>query len=135
MTDRLAHTAGDLTLLVLGALWCLTGVVAFALPELFYSQVPGLAAMGPFNMHFVRDVGLAFFASGAALCWGVWNGHKAVAVAGISWPLLHALFHLQIWVHRGCPFDLIFAFDLFAVVAPAVLAALRLLRGLDAAAH
>jgi hypothetical protein len=129
------HVAGATALLVLGALWCLTGTFAFAQPELFYSLVPGLASMGAYNMHFVRDVGLAFFASGAALLWGTWHREKAMALAGASWPFLHALFHLQVWAHRGFPLDLVFAFDLLAVMAPAVLAVVWLLTKSKAAAH
>ena len=38
-------------------------------------------------------------------------------------PLLHALFHIQIWSHRGFSLDGIAAFDFGAVIAPAFLAA------------
>jgi hypothetical protein len=54
-------------LIGLGAIWCATGVYIFAAPEAFYENTPGLSIMGPFSVHFIRDVGLAFLASGPRL--------------------------------------------------------------------
>lgn len=118
-------------LIGLALAWGLTGLFILAMPETFYALVPGLSAMGPFNSHFVRDVGLAFLASGALLGWGARTGAAAVALAGVLWPLLHAVFHVQVWSHRGFPFDGIFAFDLAAVILPPFLAllAIRALAG------
>lgn len=116
-------------LLLIAASWLLTGLYILADPQGFYAAVPGLALMGPFSVHFIRDVGLAFVASGLATLWGTARGLPGMAAAGIAWPLLHAGFHLQIWAHRGFPFDQIFAFDLVAVIAPPLLAALLLWRG------
>ena len=112
----------------LGAIWVMTGVYIFVDPMGFYEAVPGLQLMGPFNMHFIRDVGLAFIASGGALAWGGFAEARALALAGIAWPSLHALFHIQIWSHRGFPFDNIFAFDLFAVIGPPAFALLAVLK-------
>lgn len=118
-------------LIALALAWSMTGLFIFAQPETFYELVPGLSAMGPFNSHFVRDVGLAFLASGALLGWGTRMGTPAIALAGVLWPLLHAFFHVQVWGHRGFPFDGIFAFDLAAVIVPPFLAllAVRALAG------
>jgi len=110
-------------LLVIGALWITTGIVIFVDPQGFYDTTPGLALMGPFNSHFIRDVGLAFLASGVAACAGSWRLDRGLALAGAAWPFLHALFHIQIWSHRGFPLDAIAAFDMGAVIAPAFLAA------------
>lgn len=110
-------------LFVIGALWMTTGIVIFIDPQGFYDTTPGLALMGPFNSHFIRDVGLAFLASGVATCAGAWCRNPGLALAGVAWPFLHALFHLQIWSHRGFPLDSIAAFDFGAVIAPAFLAA------------
>ncbi len=90
----------------------------------FYEIVPGLKFMGPFNIHFFRDVGLAFVASGGALAWGAYMFAQRLVCAGLAWPSLHALFHIQIWGHRGFPLDGIFAFDLVAVIGPPLLALL-----------
>jgi hypothetical protein len=113
-------------LIGLGVLWILTGVSIFADPMHFYEIVPGLKLMGPFNMHFIRDMGLAFVASGGALAWGAYVSARRLAYAGIAWPSLHALFHVQIWGHRGFPLDGIFAFDLVAVIGPPLLALLAM---------
>ena len=112
------------SLIGLGILWVLTGMFIFANPLGFYESVPGVKLMGPCSVHFIRDAGLAFIASGGVLTWGGVTGSRALALAGIAWPSLHALFHIQIWSHRGFPFDSIFAFDLFAVIGPPALALL-----------
>jgi hypothetical protein len=112
-----------LLLLVIGGLWAATGIVIFLDPQGFYDRTPGLALMGPYNSHFIRDVGLAFLASGIATCVGSWRQDRGLALAGTGWPLLHALFHVHIWSHRGFPLDGIAAFDFAAVIAPAFLAA------------
>lgn len=59
------------TLLVLGlamignALWMLAG------PMHWYEELPaGVPDTGPFNPHFVRDIGCAFLTAGVALVWG-----------------------------------------------------------------
>ena len=109
-------------LIGLGVLWLLTGISIFTDPMSFYETVPGLKLMGPFNMHFIRDVGLAFVASGGALAWGAQVSALRLVYAGLAWPSLHALFHIQIWGHRGFPLDGIFTFDLVAVIGPPLLA-------------
>lgn len=113
-------------LVLLALAWGLTGLFILVRPEEFYGMVPGLSAMGPFNSHFVRDVGLAFIGSGGLLGWGAVRHLRALVLAGIVWPLLHAAFHLQIWGHRGFPLDRIFLFDLIAVIAPPALALLAI---------
>ena len=111
-------------LIALALAWGMTGLFIVAQPETFYGLVPGLSAMGPFNSHFVLDVGLALLASGALLGRGARTGTTAILLAGVLWPLLHAIFHVQVWSHRGFPFDGIFAFDLAAVIVPPFLALL-----------
>jgi hypothetical protein len=108
-------------LIVLGISWFVTGIVIFIAPQAFYQNTPGLSLIGPFNAHFIRDVGLAFFASGAATAYGALRSMPQVVIAGSAWPFLHALFHLHIWIHRGLPLDEVFLFDLAAVIAPAIL--------------
>jgi hypothetical protein len=109
-------------LIGLGAIWCLTGLYVFIAPEAFYQNTPGLLMMGPFSVHFIRDVGLAYLASGGATVCGARRRVRTVALVGVAWPTLHALFHLQTWGHRGFPFDAVFAFDVAAVITPAMLA-------------
>jgi len=111
-------------LIVMGLLWVATGELIFADPHSFYERTPGLAIMGPYSVHFIRDVGLAFVAAGTATAFGAWHYNRSLSFAGTGWPALHALFHVQIWSHRGFPLDHIAAFDLVAVIAPALLVAM-----------
>jgi len=108
-----------IALLILGALTLLTGPYLFFAPNAFYENTPGVSMMGPFNLHFIRDVGLAFLVSGGAVIFGVLQRNRGLAVAGALWPFLHGLFHFQIWIGRGIPFDQVAAFDFVAVIIPA----------------
>lgn len=97
------------------------GPYIFFFPQQFYDLIPGLAAMGPFSIHFIRDVGLAFLACGILTFWGAARGDWRLVLAGLLWPNLHGLFHLQIWGMRGFPLDHIFFFDLFVAIIPPAL--------------
>ena len=108
-------------LFTIGVASMLTGIFIFLEPQAFYEIVPGLNQMGPFSVHFIRDVGLAYFAGGAVLVTGAHLADSRLAIAGSLWFALHGLFHIWIWVHRGLPFDLIFWFDLAAVIIPSTL--------------
>ena len=110
-------------LIAIGLLATATGIYMFVLPQPFYDNTPGVDTMGPFNVHFIRDAALAFFASGIAMLWGALKQVRSVAVCGASWPLLHAIFHIQIWIARGTPLDSIAGFNFVAIVVPALLAA------------
>jgi alkylhydroperoxidase family enzyme len=64
--------------------------------EAWYRAVPGVAATGPFNHHFVGDVGLAFLAAAVALFAG---SLKPDRLAGFALPVAvflagHAILHL-----------------------------------------
>lgn len=101
----------------------LTGCYLLLAPMHFYQNVPGVSAMGPFNLHFIRDVGLVFMASGGAMTWGITKRVKSTLVAGAAWPFLHALFHIQIWAGmRGFAMDFITLSDFVAVIVPGLVA-------------
>lgn len=90
-------------LMALAALYLLSGAYMLAAPAHWFSAVPGVTATGPFNGHFVLDIGLAFAASGCVLAWGALRADGRLALAGALWPCLHAVLHLQIWFARGLP--------------------------------
>ena len=75
---------------------------------------------GPFNPHFVQDIGLAFLAAALALGARAWRSrYWPAAVAGAGFLAAHALLHLVMIVgghshHTG--------FDLLVIVLPAALA-------------
>lgn len=112
----------QITLYVLAAYFVLTSAYLFFFPQIFYDSTPGLAEMGPFNFHFIRDVSFAFLVGGATLAYGTKIGRRDVLVIGSAWPFLHSIFHLTIWMHRGFPFDVIWASDFAGVVVPGFLA-------------
>lgn len=94
-------------------------LMLFAGPFWFQS-VPGAADTGPFNPHFVQDVGAAFLVAGLALAVRAWRPALwPVALAGAAFLVAHALIHLAMIVaghdHRA-------AFDVVAVVLPSALA-------------
>lgn len=88
-------------------------------PMAWYEATPGVAAMGPFNLHFIRDVALAYLVSGGAFIFALMKHDRTAAIFGAIWPCLHALFHLWIWVHRGVPFDEVAFVNFTAIQLPA----------------
>ena len=72
------------------------GVWMLAAPFNWFNTVPGVLDSGPFNDHFVRDVGIAYALSGIAflqLARGV-AGARPYAMAGVFFLLTHAGLHL-----------------------------------------
>ncbi len=107
--------------------WLLAGTAIFLGPRQFHLLTPGVALFGPFNAHFIRDVGLMYVASGLVGLYGVRSGSVPVGIAAALWSCLHAVFHLHVWVDRGLPLDGIFLFDLSLVIVPPFLVVLTLL--------
>lgn len=118
-----------LLLYVLAAYYGLTGLYILIAPETFYRQTPGLVEMGPYNAHFVIDVGLVFITVGVGIIYGIVRRNNSVIVFAAMWPLLHALFHMKIWGHRGFLFDTIWFSDLAGVIVPGVILAFLALTG------
>jgi len=110
-------------LLFVGSVSSLFGIWALIDPEGFFVGIPGLPTTGMFHEHLVRDVGLAFASSGALLCIGALKLSAELAFAGCVFPVLHALFHVFVWVGRGCVMDEITVFDFAIVILPAALVA------------
>jgi hypothetical protein len=94
-------------LLLLGLLHVANGLFMLVAPAGWYASVPGVTASGPFNPHFVLDIGMAFVASGAGLMLGARKGASAAifALAGAAWPALHGLIHVDGWLMHGFPHD------------------------------
>lgn len=91
-------------------------------PHGWYLATPGVPGTGPFNPHFVCDIGLAFLASGVMLLAGARGGVAAttLALAGAVWPALHGLFHIWEWLTDGFPAaPTVAATELFGVVGAA----------------
>lgn len=97
----------------------LTGIVIFVFPHWFYETVPGVAQLGPFNLHFIRDAGLAYAAAGVLLALGWYWRDYLLCMAGGTWVCCHALYHAQMWVARGMPADLVAWVNLLGIQLPA----------------
>lgn len=74
----------------------LNGALMLAAPLAWYDAVPGVPATGPFNSHFVRDIGATYLVCALALAWFAARprqGWPALALAA-AWLTLHALIHV-----------------------------------------
>lgn len=72
------------------------GAAMLAAPLDWYGAVPGVTATGPFNPHFVRDIGAAYLVAGAGVGWFAWRpreGWPALAAA-TAFLILHAAIHV-----------------------------------------
>lgn len=80
---------------VLGVAAEVNGVFMLWSPEAWYLAVPGVTTTGPFNQHFVRDIGLIFLFVGTAFLVGAFlPRHRVILWATPTlWLSGHALFH------------------------------------------
>lgn len=81
---------------LLGLLMGANGVFMLVDPVNWHFAVPGVTATGPFNQHFLRDIGLIFVMIGAAYILGAARPADRVLLwaAPSLWLSGHALFHL-----------------------------------------
>jgi hypothetical protein len=80
---------------LLGLALAANGIFMLASPEHWYVLVPGVTSTGPFNQHFLRDIGLIFVFLGGAFLLGTARPQVRVLLWGAAaiWLLGHALFH------------------------------------------
>lgn len=81
--------------LILGLVLGANGLFMLADPGAWYALVPGVPDTGPFNAHFVRDIGCVYLVVGAAFCrfaFDEWA--RPAALAGAAFLTLHALVHV-----------------------------------------
>jgi len=81
---------------VLGALLGANGVAMLAAGHWWYALTPGVTDTGPYNPHFVMDIGAAYLVAAGALAWAAWRPVQAQAavVAAASFLALHAFVHV-----------------------------------------
>jgi hypothetical protein len=127
--------------MLLGVAMEANGVLMLVSPADWYMAVPGVTSTGPFNQHFVRDIGLIFLLLGSAFLVGAALPRSRVLLwaAPSIWLLGHALFHL--WeVAVGICSPSVIPRDFPAVTLPAIIGilltlwAIRQSRGLEAKA-
>ena len=105
---------------VLVAMMAGNGVYMFIDPAGWYMAVPGVPDTGPLNLHFVRDIGIAYVTAGAGLAWSVLGaGWRASALAAMFIGL-HSLLHVSETI-AGHHHDVILN-EIAGVHLPAVLA-------------
>ena len=105
---------------VLAVLTVLNGIIMLLAGAAWYESVPGVSETGPYNPHFIQDIGAAFLVAGLALAARVWRPrYWPAAVAGAGFLVAHALLHLAMIVSGH---DHYAAFDLIAIVLPSGLA-------------
>jgi predicted anti-sigma-YlaC factor YlaD len=102
---------------LVNAAWMLAG------PMHWYQELPaGVPDTGPFNAHFVRDIGCAFIAVGVALLWAALEPRwrvPLVTIAAIFYGA-HAALHVYDTLRGALDADH-WALDLPGVYLPAVL--------------
>ena len=82
--------------IVLGVIFIANGIYQLVAPESWYWAIPGVPDRGPFNQHFVRDIGIIYALSGAGLILGGLNRQQRIGYwwAPTLWLIGHALFHV-----------------------------------------
>lgn len=92
MTSKLLPAVGA----VLGIGLAANGAYMLASPANWYFAVPGVTTTGPFNQHFLRDIGLIFVLLGLLFVGGAARPAWRVPFWGLSaiWLSGHALFHV-----------------------------------------
>ncbi len=81
---------------VLGLAALGNGVFMTLAPETWYWLVPGVPDRGPFNQHFLRDIGMIYLLIGVAFIYGaIYPRHRRTLWAmPTAWLVAHALFHI-----------------------------------------
>lgn len=107
---------------ILGIAALVNGSFMLVSPMGWYFAVPGVTTTGPFNQHFIRDIGIIFLFLGAAFLIGAARpGQRRVLWGGATlWLSCHALFHF--WeVAVGICGPSALARDFAAVTLPALI--------------
>lgn len=112
------------TAILMGLAALANGIFMLALPENWYFAVPGVTTTGPYNQHFIRDIGLVFVFIGAAFLVGAKRPRYRILLwaASTLWLGAHALFHY--WeVAVGICAPSVILRDFPAVTLPALIGA------------
>ncbi len=72
------------------------GLAMLAAGRWWYAAVPGVTSTGPYNAHFVKDIGAAYLVCGAVFAWRALGraGGWGASVAAAGFLALHALVHV-----------------------------------------
>ncbi|MBI1251950.1 MAG: hypothetical protein GC189_10810 [Alphaproteobacteria bacterium] len=102
---------------LLGAFHAANGLAMLLAPQRWWVSAPGASDTGPYNPHFVADVGFAFLAAGLAFLAFAWRPRLKLAALGASgFVVFHALLHLAGTAHGHSAAPWV---DFAAIAAPA----------------
>lgn len=92
----MARQIGIFLAALMGAGALMNGIYMLVSPVGWYFAVPGVITTGPFNQHFLRDIGIIFLFIGAAFLIGARRPEQRVVLWGGAtlWLSCHALFHV-----------------------------------------
>lgn len=96
------------SLLILGALAFLANALAMlADPAAWYAATPGVTHTGPFNPHFIRDIGLAYLTLSLLFAAAAAAPRHAFILTGVAtlYLALHALLHVWDIAAARLPLD------------------------------
>jgi hypothetical protein len=112
----------NMVALVLGLGAFSNGLLMLRDPLWWYGAIPTVPTTGPFNQHFVRDIGIMYAMCGAGFVLGALvPAHRTAAwVAATAFLGLHACLHVWETLVGICA-PSTFVEDLPAVVAPALI--------------
>ena len=105
---------------ILAAVMAGNGIYMFVDPPGWYAAVPGVPDTGPLNLHFVRDIGIAYMTAGAALAWSALGAGWRVSAVAALFIGGHSLLHVGETI-GGHHHDVLLN-EIAAVHLPAVLA-------------
>jgi hypothetical protein len=96
---RTRTTAGALSAALaigVGLLAVGNGLVMLVAPKTWFWSVDGVPLTGGYNAHFVRDIGMVYLLTGAAMFAGLARPAQRALLwgAAAAWLMSHALFHL-----------------------------------------
>lgn len=94
------------------------GLYMLVAGETWYMRAPGASDTGPYNFHFVADIGVAFTIAGLGLAARAWRvRYWPAALAGAGFLFGHGLIHIAglIGGHTHYP-----VFELLGIVLPSL---------------
>jgi len=100
------------------------GLTMLAVPKTWFWAVDGVPLTGGYNAHFIRDIGMVYVLTGAAMFTGLARPAQRPLFwgAAAAWLTSHALFHLWEVAAGICGPEAILR-DFIGVTLPGVLAA------------
>lgn len=107
---------------ILAAVLVVNGLAMLLIPHTWYGMVPSVPPTGPFNPHFVRDVGIAYVVCGWALAWFALDPLRGAgaAIAAAVLQVAHAFLHVWDLLASRTTMNF-FLQDVVLVIVPAVL--------------